>query len=237
VTAAAAGTQSLIVYYTNGDAFNVTGRYLQFVVNGSAPQVKAFGGLQDWSHPRGASITLSGWNAGGSNTVYVTGDNAGDPAPDLDWIEVLGTDSALPTTGFCTPSLWKVSASVNGSNAGTVIDGGTDRWSTGRPMQAGDYFQVDFQGMVKLSSITLDNSNGSSTDFPSKFVVFSSQDGTTWGNVPADAMVPSASGTSGKTVINFGVEAVRAVRIQVLTPNSNAGLYWSIGSIQTDCSL
>jgi hypothetical protein len=42
---------------------------------------------------------------GSNNTITITGDGV-HQAPDLDWIEVVGTSSTLPTTGLCTPSLW-----------------------------------------------------------------------------------------------------------------------------------
>ena len=74
---APATSSNIIVYYTNGDAYSQT-RYLSFVVNGGAPQVRAFGGLLDWSHPRGAAVTLSGFMLGSNNTITVTGDASGN---------------------------------------------------------------------------------------------------------------------------------------------------------------
>ena len=92
--AAASSSANVIVYYTNGDMY-FQNRNLSFSVNGGAGQVRSFGGLEDWSHPRGAAITLSGFTVGGNNTVTVTGD-AVINAPDLDWIEVV--DVALDSS-------------------------------------------------------------------------------------------------------------------------------------------
>src|SRR6201986_1634611 len=91
---APASTANLVVYYTNGDSYSLT-RYLSFIVNGTAAQVRPFGCPQDWTHPRGAAIPLTCFKSGGGNTIYVTAD-ATDAAPDLDWIEVVGTTSTVP---------------------------------------------------------------------------------------------------------------------------------------------
>jgi hypothetical protein len=229
---APAGTSNIVVYYTNGDAYKLT-RYLSFVVNDSAAQVKAFGGLQDWSHPRGAAITLSGFNVGSNNTIYVTADPS-DPAPDLDWIEVVGTTSTVPTSGVCTPSLWKVTTNVSGSTSTTAVNDSntSDRWTSARAQKNGDYLQIDFQGLVNISNITLDNTNdGWSGDYPATVAMYTSQDGVNFNPEP-DA---TASGGSGKTVLSFAQENLRAIRIVNTSPRS--GPWWSIGEMTTDCNL
>jgi hypothetical protein len=199
---------------------------LQFVVNGSAPQIKSFGGLQDWSHPRGAAITLTGFSVGSNNTVYVTGD-PNMTAPDLDWIEVLGTESTLPNAGFCTPSKWSVTASKNGSGAPAATDSNlTNRWTTNSQQAVGDYFQVDFGGMVKLSAFQLNNTQTSSGDVPGTLGVFTSQDGVNFSNVPATTATGAAT-----TVFKMTQETLRAVRIKILgTTNSS---WWSVAELQT----
>jgi hypothetical protein len=229
VSVAESGSANLIVYYTNGDAYNLT-RYLQFRVNGGAPQVKPFGGLQDWSHPRGGAVTLSGFNAGSNNTVYVTADST-HAAPDLDWIEIVGTTSTVPTNGVCTPSLWNVTSSVNGT-AGLVDGNLVNRWTSGRAMQVGDYVQVDFLGNVNLSSITLNNSLTSGADYPAKYAVYTSMDGVNFSSTP----VVTASGVlNNATAATFATESVRAIRIQITSAGSTN--WWSIGELQTDCNL
>jgi hypothetical protein len=231
LTVANAGTNNLIVYYTNGDLPNKT-RYLSFVVNGGAPQVRPFGGLYDWTHPRGAAISLAGFTSGGSNTVYVTADPT-DPAPDLDWIEVVDSGSSVPSTGLCEPALWKVTASVNSSTASEIVDGdGAQRWTTGSSSVNGQYVQIDFTGNVNLSTITLDNSKVGSGDYPSTFAVYSSTDGSTFSSTP----FATAPGAAGKTIISFTQESVRAIRIKA-TANTPSNGWWSIGEVTTDCDL
>jgi hypothetical protein len=230
VTAPATGSANVIVYYTDGDAYTGT-RYLSFSVNGGAAQVKPFGGLEDWSHPRGAAITLSGFVAGATNTIAVTGSTT-SAAPDLDWIEVVDTNSSVPNTGLCQPSLWTVTSSVSGSTPANLVDGNlTDRWTTNSGSYAGQYVQIDFTGSVNLSRLTLDNSQTSGGDYPGAYAVFSSSDGVNFSSTP----FVTGSGTSGQTVISFQQENVRAIRIQA-TSTTNGG-WWSIGEIETNCSL
>jgi hypothetical protein len=228
---APASNANIIVYYTNGDAYSLT-RYLSFIVNGGSPQVRPFGGLQDWSHPRGAAITLSGFKTGSSNTIYVTAD-PNDPAPDLDWIEVVGTTSTVPQTGLCEPDLWNVTTNIAGDADTSLLVNGrnNDRWTSNRTMQNGDYVQIDFQGSINLSTITLDNSNdGSGGDYPGSYAVYTSQDGSNFSSTP----VVTGNGAQNKTVISFTQESLRAIRIKVTSARSP---WWSIGEISTDCNL
>ncbi|HTA18860.1 MAG TPA: discoidin domain-containing protein, partial [Polyangia bacterium] len=225
------GTNNLIIYYTDGD-LPATTRYLSFVVNGGSPQVKPFGGLNDWSHPRGAAISLNGFTAGSNNTLYVTADPS-DPAPDLDWIEVVDSGSSVPSTGLCQPSLWTVTASVNNGSAGNIVNGNlTDRWTSGTNA-AGAYVQIDFTGNVNLSTITLDNTqDGSTNDFPGTYAVYSSADGVTFSATP----FTTGPGAAKQTIISFTQESVRAIRIANTAANAN-GSWWSVGEIETDCNL
>jgi hypothetical protein len=227
VSVAAAGAANLVVYYTNGDGYNV--RYLQFVVNGGPPQVKAFGGTDDWNRTMGATITLNGFGPGSMNSIRITGDGVHNP-PDLDWIEVLGSSSTLPPTGICKPSMWNVTASASGT-AGALDGDLATRWTTGRPMTPGDYYQIDFTGTVNLSAITLNNTQTSPNDFAATYALYTSQDGVTFSPTPA-LMAP---GAAGQTNLMFPQESLRAVRIQVTSVNGTA--WWSIGEVQTNCAL
>jgi hypothetical protein len=242
VSSASSGSMTLAVYYTNGDPYT-TERYLQFSVNGGAPQVKAFGGLLDWSHPHGGAIQLSGFNSGSSNTVSVTAD-PNDSAPDLDWIEIVDSGSTLPSTGFCDPAKWTITTNVSGSSGLSNLANGSNsaRWTTGRGMQNGDYVQIDFGGNVTLggydgngnvnAGISLDNSNdGSSGDYATTYAIYTSQDGSSFGGT---AMMTGA-GASNMTNLYFAPESVRAIRIQVT--NARSAAWWSIGEVLTNCSL
>jgi hypothetical protein len=93
VNVACAGAANLTVYTTNGDAVNTYNRHFSFIVNGGAPQDVAFAGAADWSHPVGQAISLTGFNQGTNNTIYVTATGS-NGAPDLDWIEITNTGGA-----------------------------------------------------------------------------------------------------------------------------------------------
>jgi hypothetical protein len=234
VNVAAAGTNNLVVFTTNGDAPGTSYRHLNFVVNGGAPQNVIFPGNNSWSIPVATTVTLGGFIAGSNNTIYVVGD-AINAAPDLDWIEIVnsstGTTQAL--TGTCDESRWTESASVNASTAGAGNDSnlGT-RFTTGRAMSVNDSYTVDFQGTVKLSQLVLDSTQTSANDFPGKLAVLGSTDGTSFGLT----LAANVSGAANKTTITFPVTVVRAVRIVVTAANTN-GNYWSIGELTGACSL
>jgi hypothetical protein len=123
VNVACSGTATLTVYTTNGDAVGSTGRYLQFIVNGGSPQVVSFVGAGDWSNPAGAAVTLSGFNQGANNTIYVTADNT-HPAPDLDWIEITntGAECSGQTPGCAVGKTVTIKNSANGMYASARND-------------------------------------------------------------------------------------------------------------------
>jgi hypothetical protein len=143
--------------------------------------------------------------------------------------------------------MWNVTSSVSGSAAGNLVDGfvntnvtpvawnanNSTRWTSGTSNYAGQYFEIAFTGTVNISTITLDNSNdGSASDFPGTYAVYTSQDGSTFSTTP----VATGSGSANQTIISFTQEAVRAIRIKATSLNSGGG-WWSIGDIQTDCNL
>jgi hypothetical protein len=106
VYAGAAGTNNLVIYYANGDCPVGNLRYFNVKVNGGAAQNRSFASnCGGWSTVNQASITLSGFKAGNTNTVdfYADGQHA---APDLDWIEVVpfaGTASGTSSVTACAP--------------------------------------------------------------------------------------------------------------------------------------
>jgi hypothetical protein len=234
VNVAVAGTNNLVIFTTNGDAAGTTNRHLNFVVNGGAPQNVTFSSNESWSIPVGTTVTLTGFNAGTNNTLYIVGD-ATHAAPDLDWIEIVNssTGTTQSLTGTCDETKWAESSNVNSSTAAAGNDNnlGT-RFTTGRAMAANDYYKVDFGGTIKLSQLVLDNSQTGLNDFPGKLSVLGSTDGTNFGITLAS----NVSGAASKTMITFAPQVVKAVKVVVTTANSN-GNYWSIGELNAACSL
>ena len=149
-------------------------------------------------------------------------------APDLDWIEVLGTSSTLPNAGFCTRSLWTATASKNSSTASSGIDGSpSSKWTTGSAQAVGDYYQIDFGGVVKLSDFEIDNSGLTSSDYAGTVGIFTSQDGVTFSTVPADTSTGDV-----KTVFSMIPETLRAIRIKVIKTASSKP--FSVGELRIE---
>ena len=118
----------------------------------------------NWNDPVGYTVSLSGFNQGTNNVIYVTADDT-HAAPDLDWIEVINTYSsagagasstpggvAPPAAGTCDRTKWIESSNVSSTNLNSATDGNlTTRWTSGRNSAYGDYFQIDFTGNVTIS--------------------------------------------------------------------------------------
>jgi hypothetical protein len=153
--------------------------------------------------------------------------------PDLDWVEVIGAPAttAATLTGTCDESKWTEKTNVNTADQALGNDNnlGT-RWTTGRAMAVGDYSQVDFTGTVKLTKITLNNSQTSGTDYPGQVQLYASQDGVNFETTP----FATAAGTATSTTISFTEKVMKAVKIKVSQARSP---WWSIGDIQTSCSM
>jgi hypothetical protein len=110
------------------------------------------------------------------------------------------------------------------------IDGDlTTRWGNGRFQDGTDWYKVDFGGLVRLDSITLDNTMTYPTDCPGAHAVYGSTDGTTFTGPFA-----TGNGTEGKTVIQFPAQSVRAIKINQ-TGLSRKAYWWQIGELQIHC--
>ncbi|WP_073836093.1 discoidin domain-containing protein [Micromonospora sp. CB01531] len=116
---------------------------------------------------------------------------------------------------------WTVSASASNATepAGNAIDGDpATRWSTGRGMQLGDWFQVDLGSAQTFNQVVLDTT-GSSGDSPRGYELFVSNDGTNWGQ-------PIATGP-GSPVNKILIPQVTGRYIRVVN-QGDAGNWWSI---------
>jgi hypothetical protein len=228
VPAAAAGSNNLVVYYTNGDGSGL--RYVDVIVNGGAPQSKGFKPVAqgDYDAIGQASITLSGFNAGAVNTVVFQGDDQ-NPAPDIDWIEVIGASA-----NFCDQSRWAVSASASSSKdpALNAIDKyDVSRWTTGRGQDGTDWFQVDFGGYVTMSNLTLTNGGYDPNDYPGQVALYGSMDGVNFGSA-----IATVSGATNQSIITFPSQTFRAIRLKQVG-TSNSGHWWSIHEFDSDCAV
>jgi hypothetical protein len=102
--AGAAGSNNLVVYYADGDT-GTGQRYFNVKVNGGPTQNKAFSIVNsgDWTAVGQVQITLTGFNAGSTNTVQFMGDGT-HAAPDLDWIEVMAAPGGSSSGGSSVKS-------------------------------------------------------------------------------------------------------------------------------------
>jgi O-glycosyl hydrolase len=133
-----------------------------------------------------------------------------------------GASLTPPTTAVPLPtSAWTVSASANDATEppGRAIDGDpATRWSTGRGMRPGDWFQVDLGSEQTFNQVVLDTT-GSSGDSPRGYELFVSNDGTNWGQ-------PIATGP-GSPVTKILIPQVTGRYIRVVN-QGDAGNWWSI---------
>lgn len=133
-----------------------------------------------------------------------------------------GASLTAPTTAVPLPrDAWTVSASTSNATEppSRVLDGDpATRWSTGRGMQAGDWFQVDLGSSQTFNQVVLDTT-ASSGDSPRGYQLFVSDDGTNWGQ-------PVATGP-GSPVTRILIPQVTARFIRVVN-QGNAGNWWSM---------
>jgi hypothetical protein len=136
----------------------------------------------------------------------------------------------------CDRANWKATASASvdaSSPPGAAVDGNpTTRWTSGRTQNNTDWYQVDFGGQVKLSSLTLTTPTANSGDFAGGIALFGSTDGVTWETTP----FATAAGNDPTTVLNFGQRITQAVRVMQVGPARSAN-WWQIGELQASCSM
>jgi hypothetical protein len=227
VSVAVGGTNNLVVYYTSAD---VSTRYLRFSVNGGMKQDISIPGGTSWSDPIGMTVSLSGFNTGSDNTIFVTADDT-HSAPDLDWIEIINTSASGGSTTCGSPAAWTESASRNSVGAGQATDNDlTTRWTTSGAMAAGDSFTENFGSTVTLKSITLNNTQTSANDYPAAMELYASADGTSFEATP----FASGNGAPSSTTISFSAKSMKAVKVKIKTVNAYAN-WWSIGEFQATC--
>jgi hypothetical protein len=181
-----------------------------------------------WDTPAAASVSLSGFVAGATNTISFVGDGI-HPAPDLDWIEVVGA-----TSDYCDHTRWSLSASSFGSQDPPLnsIDGlPQTRWTSGKAQNGTEWFQVSFGGSVKMSTLTLTNGSYDPNDYPGAYELYASTDGITFGATP----IATGLGTPNATVMTFPEQVMQAVRIRQTAATNTK--WWSIHEFDSDCSL
>ena len=89
----------------------------------------------------------------------------------------------IPTAKWSATSI-PVANRADGANAeAKAFDDATGtRWTTGRPMQPGDWYQLDLGELRRVQAVEVDN-DGSSHDWPRGLSIEVSPDGNTWTRV------------------------------------------------------
>jgi hypothetical protein len=122
----------------------------------------------------------------------------------------------------------KATASRDNRNARNALDGRrSSRWSTGRGMKPGDWFQLDLGVESTVSGLTLDTRN-SSNDYPRAYEVYTSFDGGSWGKP-----IVTGKGTKPLTEIKFG-KSVRTRFIKIIQTGSSDSWHWSIHELKLE---
>ncbi|MFE8990696.1 discoidin domain-containing protein [Streptomyces collinus] len=119
---------------------------------------------------------------------------------------------------------WQATASASSSDdpPSKAIDGdASTRWSSGHGMQPGDWFQLDLGSTETFDQLVLD-STASSGDFARQYEVYTSDDGTNWGE-------PVATGP-GSTVTRILLPKSTARYIRVVN-KAGSGSWWSIHDV------
>ena len=118
--------------------------------------------------------------------------------------------------------------SGGGDRPSNALDGKANtRWSTGRPMAPGNWFQLDLGREATVRKVTLDTQR-SRGDYPRGYEVYVSFDGKTWGKP-----VLVGKGEGPITVLAFK-EPLATRYIKIVQTGRTKGLNWSIHELTVD---
>ena len=116
---------------------------------------------------------------------------------------------------------WELSASSNTGQLNNAIDGDiSSRWSTGTAQNSGQYLQVDLGANINIDNIELDTSN-SVNDYPRSYSIYTSVDGSDWGNAVA-------TGSDGSAVTSIDFDPLRARYVKIEQTGADSYYWWSI---------
>ncbi|MGC4016412.1 MAG: discoidin domain-containing protein [Luteolibacter sp.] len=119
----------------------------------------------------------------------------------------------------------KLSASVNGGDARKAADGSPDtRYSTGKGMEPGMWFQIELDKETAVLGVTLEFRN-SPNDYPRGYEVSVSKDGKQW-----SPPIVKGEGQKGP-IIEIPLKSTPAKFIRI-TQLGSAGNHWSIHELQ-----
>jgi glucose/arabinose dehydrogenase/mono/diheme cytochrome c family protein len=119
----------------------------------------------------------------------------------------------------------KVTASANGGEANRAIDGSAEsRYTTGKFMEPGMWFQIELDKESPVSGLVLDTST-SANDYPRGYEVALSTDGKQWSQ-------PIAKGDSKNAITEIAFNPTPTKFIKITQLGSAPGNFWSIHELQ-----
>ena len=128
---------------------------------------------------------------------------------------------------FLDRSNWKIAASHQSKNTAAMADGnGATRWTTNQLQQAGQWITVDLGDKAVINTLQLD-STGSRQDFPVRWLLESSEDGTDW--IPVSDSESSAYVGGQIAVLRF--PEIKTQYLRVTLAAASEKYYWSIHEI------
>ena len=122
----------------------------------------------------------------------------------------------------------RVSASHKQNEVRNAVDGKANtRWTTGTPMQGGEWFTIDLRTSKTIRQITLD-ANKSRNDYPRAYEVYVSDSEKDWGK----PVLTGKGNPKGATQIKL--KKVSGRHIKIVQTGKAAGNYWSIHELKVD---
>ena len=180
----------------------------------------------------------------GEGSEVGTGDDGGVESRDASVLDTGSSDAGRDAEGSVPPALqgscergqWVVTASASAPNnpPAFAVDGlPPTRWSTGAGQAVGQYFQVDFGGLVVIDRIALDDSFGTNEhlDYPRGVDVLGSADGINFATTLASGSYATDPGAI--VTLSFAPATTRAIRMQLTT--GVPSLWWSIHELEVGC--
>ena len=119
---------------------------------------------------------------------------------------------------------WKVTASEGGPTAALALDGRRDtQFTTGVFQHPGQWYQIELPQETLVEGVTM--KSGGDLEYPRRFKVEISLDGTVWGKP-----VASGNGTGTDTQVAFAPVRTRFIRITQTAGAKNK--CWSMAELQ-----
>lgn len=133
-----------------------------------------------------------------------------------------------PGTTLLNRTAWKATASSteSGGNPQNALDGGlSTRWSSGKPMTGGEWFQIDLGSIQAFSRIVL-NAGNSVNDFARGYQILVSNNGTDW-----VSQAPAAVGTGNGSLTDVTFAGQVNARYVRIAQTGTSSYWWSIAEL------